>query len=770
MAEATQRIAVVSGSNKGIGLEIVKQLASAGVKVNNAAVGGVIFGDNSLTTLAITNGGVLSNEWAKGVLSNVEKLTEERINEVVKEFLKDFKEGSHERKKWPKMLAAYRVSKAAMNAYTRILAIKYPKICINSVCPGYVKTDITANTGILTAEEGASKIVRLALLPNGVHAAGDSIPQLGASAPAMWEEQLRAWLQGRTLLRIHLLTGSGRWWHPRLHPCLGCRPASSTGSFLASSSEPQLESPSWWAWPTLCLPFSLPLAPHHRLLALLMKLDLNRIAIVSGSNKGIGLKTVKQLASAGVKVVLTARDEKKGLEALESLRNLKFSELVVFHQPNVIDASSVSSLAHFIKSQFGKLDILVNNAGVCGVTYGDDNSLVAEALTNGGALSEDERKRAMSEPYELGEECLEINYYGAKRTIEAFLPLLQLSHSPTIVNVSSFAGTLQVLSNEWAKGVLSDVEKLTEERINEVVKEFLKDLKEGSHDRKGWPEILAAYKVSKAAMNAYTRILAKRYPKICINCVCPGFVKTDINANTGFFTVEEVVSGSNKGIGLEIVKQLASVGVKVVLTARDEKKGLEALQSLRELGFSDEFVIFHQLDVADAASVTSFAHFIKSQFGKLDILVNNAGVCGVTYGDNSLVALALTNGGVLSNEWAKGVLSDVEKLTEERINEVVKEFLKDLKEGLHERKGWPKILAAYKVSKAAMNAYTRILAMKYPKICINCLCPGFVKTDINANTGILTTEEGASNVVKLALLPNGSPSGLFYNQKEVFQF
>ncbi|KAK4259776.1 hypothetical protein QN277_006072 [Acacia crassicarpa] len=267
-----------------------------------------------------------------------------------------------------------------------------------------------------------------------------------------------------------------------------------------------------------------------------------RYAVVSGGNKGIGLGTVKQLASAGVKVVLTARDEKKGLEALEALRECGVSsDLLLFHQLDVADAASVASLAHFIKSHFGKLDILVNNAGIPGVKYGD-TSLVALAINNGEDLSEDERKRVMSQPYELGEECLEINYFGAKRTTEALLPLLQLSDSPTIVNVASFLGKLKNLSNEWAIGVLSDADKLTEEKVNGVVKEFLKDLKEGSHERKGWPNILAAYKVSKASMIAYTRILANKYPNMCINSLCPGFVKTDINANTGFFSVEQGAS------------------------------------------------------------------------------------------------------------------------------------------------------------------------------------------------------------------------------------
>lgn len=82
-----------------------------------------------------------------------------------------------------------------------------------------------------------------------------------------------------------------------------------------------------------------------------------------------------------------------------------------------------------------------------------------------------------------------------------------------------------------------------------------------------------------------------------------------------------VVTGANKGIGFEIVRQLASNGVTVVLTARDERRGLEALEKLKENKHISEKVIFHQLDVADSSSIASLADFVKTQFGKLDILV-----------------------------------------------------------------------------------------------------------------------------------------------------
>ena len=124
----------------------------------------------------------------------------------------------------------------------------------------------------------------------------------------------------------------------------------------------------------------------------------------------------------------------------------------------------------------------------------------------------------------------------------------------------------------------------------------------------------------------------------------------------------------------------------------------------------------------------------------------------------------------VGNEWAKGVLKDVENLTEDKIDEVVNEFLGDMKEGCLEAKEWPQLLAAYTVSKAAMNAYTRLLAKKKPDIRINSVCPGYVKTDLNYSTGVRTVEQGAECPVMAALLPDDGPSGLFFDEKEISSF
>ena len=84
-----------------------------------------------------------------------------------------------------------------------------------------------------------------------------------------------------------------------------------------------------------------------------------------------------------------------------------------------------------------------------------------------------------------------------------------------------------------------------------------------------------------------------------------------------------VVTGANRGIGLEICRQLAHKNIHVILTARDVSKGQAACNELINHGFD---VRFHQLDVTDSDSIDAFARFIEKEYGRLDILVNNAGI------------------------------------------------------------------------------------------------------------------------------------------------
>ncbi|XP_026380112.1 salutaridine reductase-like [Papaver somniferum] len=282
-----------------------------------------------------------------------------------------------------------------------------------------------------------------------------------------------------------------------------------------------------------------------------------RCAVVTGGNKGIGFEICKQLATKGISVVLTARDVTKGLEAVEKLKNSYGLSNVIFHQLDVMNPVTLHSLVDFIRSHFGKLDILVNNAGILGaITDAAGFTATLQALEATVALGEDQikekpnLKQVINETYELAEECVQTNYYGVKSVTKALISLLQLSSSPRIVNVTSTIGMLQFVSNENALEILSDGDGLKEESVDEMVNMFLKDFKGGLLESKGWPSCLPAYTVSKASLNAYTRILAKQFPSFRINCVCPGWVKTDICYHSGVLTTTE---GAERVVNLAFI-------------------------------------------------------------------------------------------------------------------------------------------------------------------------------------------------------------------------
>lgn len=98
----------------------------------------------------------------------------------------------------------------------------------------------------------------------------------------------------------------------------------------------------------------------------------------------------------------------------------------------------------------------------------------------------------------------------------------------------------------------------------------------------------------------------------------------------------------------------------------------------------------------------------------------------------------------------KTVLNDIENLTEEKIDDLINKFKKDFESGSLEEEGWQSYLSA------------RLMARKYPNVLINSVCPGYVRTDINCHTGLLSPTEGAQSDVRLALLASNEPSGLFY--------
>nr|CAB3450482.1 unnamed protein product [Digitaria exilis] len=269
-----------------------------------------------------------------------------------------------------------------------------------------------------------------------------------------------------------------------------------------------------------------------------------RVALVTGGNRGMGFEICRQLASSGLTVVLTARDEKKGTEAVEKLRGLGLSD-VVFHQLEITEPASVARLADFVRNKFGKLHI--NNAGSMGVSMEvSHQAAVKEIMRSGKDQNEiaEWLKQRTTQSTEQAEECVRINYHGTKNVTEALLPLVRSSSDGRIVNVTSSSGLLRFFTGEELRQELSSVDTLTKQRLDELSALLLEDLRRGELklERRGWPtdRVYAAYQASKALVCAYTRVLARESgAALRVNCVHPGYVETDMNCNTGKLTAAE---------------------------------------------------------------------------------------------------------------------------------------------------------------------------------------------------------------------------------------
>ncbi|MBA0628552.1 hypothetical protein Godav_023268, partial [Gossypium davidsonii] len=139
---------------------------------------------------------------------------------------------------------------------------------------------------------------------------------------------------------------------------------------------------------------------------------------------------------------------------------------------------------------------------------------------------------------EFAETVIKTNFHGPKLLTESLLPLFRLSPSISrILNISSRLGSINKVRNHNIKETLQK-ERLSEEEIEGVVKMFLGDVKEGRWEREGWPQIWTDYSVSKLALNAYSRVLAKRFEggRLSVNCFCPGYTQTSMTRGQGTHT------------------------------------------------------------------------------------------------------------------------------------------------------------------------------------------------------------------------------------------
>ncbi|MDH6454847.1 MULTISPECIES: SDR family NAD(P)-dependent oxidoreductase [unclassified Streptomyces] len=213
--------------------------------------------------------------------------------------------------------------------------------------------------------------------------------------------------------------------------------------------------------------------------------------LITGANKGLGFETARQLVAAGHTVHVGARDTERGRRAADLL-GARFVQL------DVTDDASVEAAARTLEAA-GGLDVLINNAGVEART--EDNAVPVAATTTADQLRT----------------TFETNVFGVVRMLHAFLPQLQRSAAPVVVNVGSGLGSLTQLSDPH-------------------------------HPAHFYPGL--AYPTSKTALNMLTVQYAKAFPALRINSVDPGFTRTDLNGNTGTQTVAE---------GAEIIVRMAQI-------------------------------------------------------------------------------------------------------------------------------------------------------------------------------------------------------------------
>jgi NAD(P)-dependent dehydrogenase (short-subunit alcohol dehydrogenase family) len=203
---------------------------------------------------------------------------------------------------------------------------------------------------------------------------------------------------------------------------------------------------------------------------------MEKIALVTGTNRGIGLEISKQLAAKGITVIMTARNMQAGRPLVNEFRQQWKN--VWFHQLNVTDEKSIQDIYEYLNNRWGKLDILINNAGVF----------------------LDERKSALDLDIDSMRTTMETNLYGPLKLVQVMLPLLKNSEGARIINISSTMGQFSTM------GGLSGAYRISKTALN------------------------ALTVILYAELSSYG---------IIVNSVHPGWVKTDMGGPNAIKSIEE---------------------------------------------------------------------------------------------------------------------------------------------------------------------------------------------------------------------------------------
>src|SRR5215210_3172894 len=219
-----------------------------------------------------------------------------------------------------------------------------------------------------------------------------------------------------------------------------------------------------------------------------------------------------------------------------------------------------------------------------------------------------------------------------------------------------------------------------------------------------------------------------------------------------------LVSGANRGIGSEVVRQLAESGMRVILGSRDEEKGQAAAEGI------NGDVHIRRLDVTDEKGIQNLARDVEEEFGRLDVLVNNAGI-SIDGGQHGVGAdLDVVRETLEMNLFGAWRLCEVfvPLMQRNRYGRIVN--ISSGMGALNDMGGGP---PAYRVFKTSLNALTRILAseLRGSGILVNSVCPGWVRTDMGGSDASRSVEEGADTPIWAATLPDNGPTGGFFRDR-----
>lgn len=226
-----------------------------------------------------------------------------------------------------------------------------------------------------------------------------------------------------------------------------------------------------------------------------------------------------------------------------------------------------------------------------------------------------------------------------------------------------------------------------------------------------------------------------------------------------------LVTGANKGIGLEIARQLAQAGTRVLLGARYTARGQQAAAGLASDGLDVEALV---IDLNDETTIAAAVEIITNRYGRLDILVNNAGIVDAEDGPPSVASITAARRLMETNfigtlAVTQAMLPLLRQSQAGRIVNLATTLGSLSINGDPTSPYYDARLIGYNASKAALNMLTVQLAAELAgsQIAVNSVAPGYVKTDLTGGNGFMTAEEGARLPVEYALLRDSAVSGRF---------